>query len=140
MNQHVPAPANGPFTEPSYYGIPTEEIAGVAELLNDFDLSQREAFGDIVGSLIVRNVKCADLKGQQVSIRGLARVVGLQPATMRRRIAQLIEAGWLYRDETGLHYAMQGLAWGAPASRRALLRVAALLKQLGWGDFRPPAG
>lgn len=140
MNRHVPAGRNGLFTEAEYHGIPIEEIAGVAELLNDFDLSQQEVFGDIVSSLIVRNVKCADLKGQQVSIRGLARVLGVQPATMRRRIELLIEAGWLRRDETGIHYAEKGLAYGAPASRKALLRMAGLLKQLGWGDFHPPKG
>lgn len=140
MTEHTPTRSTGLFTEAEYHGIPIGEIAGVAELLNDLDLAQQQNFGDIVGSLIVRNVKCADLKGQQVSIRGLARVLGVQPATMRRRIEQLIEAGWLYRDETGIHYAPQGLAWGAPASRKALLRMAGLLKQLGWGDFHPPKG
>jgi hypothetical protein len=128
------------FAAKSHYGIPTAEIAGLVELLNELDLTQQEEFGDIVSAFIVRNVKAADLKGQQVSIRGLARVADMQPATLRRRIGKLIEEGRLYRDETGLHYAAPQLAWGAPASRRALLRMAGLLKQLGWGDFHPPRG
>lgn len=140
MNAPSQPRPNGRFTEPAYFGVPIEEIAGVAELLNDIDLDQRQAFGDIVSSVIVRNVKSADLKNQQVSVRGLARVVGVQPATMRRRIEQLIGAGWLSRDETGIHYAPRGLEYGAPASRRTLLKMAGLLRQLGWGDFHPPEG
>lgn len=140
MSEPLQSRHNGRFTEAVYHGIPIEEIAGVAEVLNDIDLAQQQTFGDIVSSLIVRNVKCADLKNQQVSVRGLARVMGVQPATMRRRIEQLIAAGWLYRDETGIHYAPRGLQYGAPASRRALLKMAGLLRQLGWGDFHPPQG
>jgi hypothetical protein len=132
-----PAPL---FAAQSHYGVPAAEIAGLVELLNELDLTQQDQFGDIVSAFIVRNVKAADLKGQQVSIRGLARVVDMQPATLRRRIAKLIEEGRLYRDETGLHYAAAQLVWGAPASRRALLRMAGLLKHLGWGDFHPPQG
>ena len=128
------------FAAKSHYGVPTAEIAGLVELLNELDLTQQEQFGDIVSAFIVRNVKAADLKGQQVSIRGLARVVDMQPATLRRRIGQLIKEGRLYRDESGLHYAAAQMVWGAPASRRVLLRMAGLLKQLGWGDFHPPQG
>ena len=116
------------------------EIELVSEALNDFDLAQQQVFGDLVNAAIVRNFKAASLKGQEVSIRGLARVIGIQPATLRRRIGQLITAGWLYRDAEGVHYSQQSFAYAAPASRIAVERFARVLKQLGWGDLHPPRG
>ena len=61
------------------HGIPSLEIELVSEALNDFDLAQQQAFGDLVNAAIVRNFKAANLKDQDVSIRGLARVIGIQP-------------------------------------------------------------
>ena len=95
--------------------------------------------GCITKVLVVTNVKAADLKGRPVSIRGLARVVGLQPSTIRRRIAALVEQGWLTQDETGVHFPESARERGAPKVRKAMLRFAHALNKLGWGDFRPPA-
>lgn len=119
-------------------GVPMLEIELVSEALNDFDLAQQQQFGDLVNAAIVRNFKAAELKGQPVSIRGLARVIGIQPSTLRRRITQLVDRGWLERRGEQVHYSAKSYAYGAPASRRAVLRFAQVLKQLGWGDFRPP--
>ena len=83
------------------HGIPAVEVELVSELLNGFDFAQQNTFGDLVSAAIVRNFKAARLKGQQVSVRGLARVIGVQPSTLRRRLEQLIEAGWLEPAPTG---------------------------------------
>jgi hypothetical protein len=119
-------------------GIPTQEVIAFAELMNELEMQHVEMFGDSVNAAIVTNVKAADLKGRAVSVRGLARVVGLQPSTIRRRIANLIEHGWLIQDETGVHFPDFARERGAPKVRRAMLRFAQALNKLGWGDFRPP--
>jgi hypothetical protein len=119
-------------------GIPTQEVIAFAELMNELEMQHVEMFGDSVNAAIVTNVKAADLKGRAVSVRGLARVVGLQPSTIRRRIANLIEHGWLVQDETGVHFPDSARERGAPKVRRAMLRFAQALNKLGWGDFRPP--
>ncbi len=75
----------------SYAGIPASEVIAFAELMNELELQHVEMFGDSINSAIVTNVKAADLKQQPVSVRGLARVIGLQPSTIRRRIGQLVE-------------------------------------------------
>ena len=120
-------------------GVPTAEMIAFAELMNELEMQHVEMFGDSVNSAIVTNVKAADLKGRSVSIRGLARVVGLQPSTIRRRITNLIAQGWLVQDETGVHFPDSARERGAPKVRRAMLRFAHALTRLGWGDFRPPA-
>jgi DNA-binding IclR family transcriptional regulator len=75
-----------------------------------------------------------------VSIRGLARVIGVQPSTLRRRIDQLVAAGWLERMSDGsVRYSQQSFDYGAPASRAMLRRFAASLKKAGWVNFRPPS-
>lgn len=123
------------------HGVPMIEIEAVSDALNDFDLTQQQTFGDLVAAAIVRNFKAARLKGQDVSIRGLARVIGVQPSTLRRRIEQLIAAGWLERLPDGsVRYSQQSFDYGAPASRRAMTRFAQALKRAGWVDFRPPDG
>jgi hypothetical protein len=119
-------------------GVPMLEIELVSEALNDFDLAQQQQFGDLVNAAIVRNFKAAELKNRPISIRGLARVIGIQPSTLRRRIAQLVERGWLERVGEDVRYAARSYEYGAPASHTAVLRFAQVLKQLGWGDFRPP--
>ena len=121
-----------------YAGVPAREVIAFAELMNALELQHLDMFGDSVSSAIVTNVKAADLKGQQVSIRGLARVIGLQPSTIRRRIAALIEQGWLAQDSTGLHFPETARERGAPMARAAMLRFASALNKPGWGDFRPP--
>lgn len=121
-----------------YSGIPAREIIAFAELMNELELQHVEMFGDSVNSAIVTNVKAADLKGRPVSVRGLARVIGLQPSTIRRRIANLVEQGWLIQDDTGVHFPDRARERGAPFARAAMLRFAYALTQLGWGDFRPP--
>lgn len=121
-----------------YAGVPASEIIAFAELMNSLELQHVEMFGDSINSAIVTNVKAADLKGRPVSIRGLARVIGLQPSTIRRRIAALIAGGWLIQDETGVHFPDEARERGAPFARAAMLRFAVTLNQLGWGDFRPP--
>lgn len=127
--------------EADLHGIPAVEVELVSELLNGFDFEQQGTFGDLVAAAIVRNFKAARLKGQQVSVRGLARVIGVQPSTLRRRIEQLIEAGWLERGpDGGATYSQQGFDYGAPASRQALTSMANALRRAGWGDFRPPLG
>ena len=123
------------------HGVPAIEVELVSEILNGFDFEQQKTFGDLIAAAIVRNFKAARLKGRPVSIRGLARVIGLQPSTLRRRIEQLIAAGWLERSADGsVQYSQQGLDYGAPASRQALTIMAQTLRRAGWGDFRPPAG
>jgi len=119
-------------------GVPTQEVIMFAELMNELEMQHVEMFGDSVNAAIVTNVKAADLKGRGVSIRGLARVVGLQPSTIRRRIANLVENGWLVQDETGVHFPDSARERGAPKVRSAMLRFAQALNKLGWGDFRPP--
>lgn len=119
--------------------IPPEEMVAFAELMNELELQHVEMFGDSINSAIVTNIKAADLKGQPISIRGLARVIGLQPSTVRRRIALLVEKGWLAQDETGVHFPEAARRRGAPKARAAMLRFAFALKRLGWGDFRPPS-
>jgi len=124
--------------EVTYAGIPASEVIAFTEAINYLDLVERGMFGDAVNASIVRNVKAAGLKGQAVSIRGLSRVIGMQPSTIRRRIGNLVEQGWLIHDDTGLHYSPAAFERGAPEVRKALLRFASTLKRLGWGDFRPP--
>lgn len=122
-------------------GVPMLEVELVSETLNELDFLQQKTFGDLVGAAIVRNFKEARLKGKEVSIRGLARVIGVQPSTLRRRVEQLIEKGWLERMPDGsVRYSDQGFRYGAPASRRALTRFAQTVKRAGWVDFRPPSG
>ena len=121
-----------------YAGVPAREIIAFAELMNQLELQNVEMFGDSINSAIVTNVKAADLKGQKVSIRGLSRVIGLQPSTIRRRITHLVEQGWLTQDDAGVHFPEASRERGAPKAREAMLRFAHALKQLGWGDFRPP--
>jgi hypothetical protein len=121
-----------------YAQIPAQEVIAFAELMNELELQHVGMFGDSVNSAIVTNVKAADLKGQKISIRGLGRVIGLQPSTIRRRIASLVGQGWLFQDETGVHFPDTARERGAPMARAAMLRFAVALNKLGWGDFRPP--
>lgn len=120
-------------------GVPTQEVIAFAELMNELEMQHVEMFGDSVNAAIVTNVKAADLKGRAVSVRGLARVIGLQPSTIRRRIAILVASGWLVQDETGVHFPDTARERGAPKAHGAMLRFAQALNKLGWGDFRPPA-
>jgi hypothetical protein len=126
------------MAEITYAGIPASEVIAFTEAINYLDLVESRMFGDAVNASIVRNVKAASLKGQPVSIRGLARVIGMQPSTIRRRIAKLVEQDWLIHDGKGLRYSPAAFERGAPEARKALLRFASTLKRLGWGDFRPP--
>ena len=121
-----------------YAGVPAREIIAFAELMNGLEMQNVELFGDSINSALVTNVKAADLKGQKVSIRGLSRVIGLQPSTIRRRITHLVEQGWLDQDETGLHFPEPARERAAPKAREAMLRFAYALEKLGWGNFRPP--
>lgn len=115
------------------------EVAALAEALNDIDNLERDAFGDAVNAAIVRNVKSATLSGSSVSIRGLARVLGLEPSTIRRRIARLIDAGWVERDaEDRLRYSREGLERGRELTRVALERFARMFRAIGWGNVAPP--
>ena len=84
-----------------YAGIPASEVIAFTEAINYLDLVESRMFGDAVNASIVRNVKAASLKGQAVSIRGLARVIGMQPSTIRRRIANLVAQDWLIHDDKG---------------------------------------
>lgn len=127
------------MTERSYSGISASEVAAFAEAINYLDFIERNMFGDAVNAAIIRNIKAATLKEQPISIRGLARVVGMQPSTIRRRIAALVAQGWLMQDGAGLRYSQEAFERGAPEARKALLRFAATLNRLGWGDFRPPS-
>jgi DNA-binding IclR family transcriptional regulator len=122
------------------HGIPAIEIELVSEVLNAADYDQQTTFGDLINGAIVRNFKAARLKDQPIGIRGLARVIGLQPSTLRRRIDQLVADGWLERlDDGSVRYSQQSFEFGAPASRAMLHRFAASLQKAGWVDFRPPA-
>jgi len=126
------------MTRDHYAGVAAQEVIAFAELMNELELQHVGMFGDSVNSAIVTNVKAADLKGRPVSIRGLARVIGLQPSTIRRRIANLVEQGWLAQDATGVHFPETARERGAPLAHAAMLRFALALNRLGWGDFRPP--
>jgi hypothetical protein len=126
-------------TREHYAGVPAREVIAFAELMNALELQHLDMFGDSISSAIVTNVKAADLKGQRISIRGLARVIGLQPSTIRRRIADLVEKGWLAQDAAGIHFPETARDRGAPMARAAMLRFAFALNKLGWGDFRPPS-
>ena len=121
-----------------YAGVPTREVIAFAELMNDLAMQHVEMFGDAVNAAIVTNVKAADLKRQKVGIRGLARVIGVRPSTIRRRIVELAEQGWLVHDDTGVHFPEAARERGAPLARGSMLRFAHALNRLGWGDFRPP--
>jgi len=114
------------------------EVSALAEALNEIDVVEREMFGDPVNAAIVRNVKAATLRGSSVSIRGLGRVLGLEPATVRRRAAKLVAAGWLEKRDGRLVYSAEGLARGRDVSRRMLLRLARVYRELGWGEIHPP--
>jgi DNA-binding IclR family transcriptional regulator len=130
-----------PFTLTQLHGVPAIEIELISEVLNKADYDQQTTFGDLVNGAIVRNFKAARLKGQLVGIRGLARVIGIQPSTLRRRIDQLVAAGWLERlDDGSVRYSQQSFEFGAPASRALMHRFAASLQKAGWVDFRPPSG
>lgn len=129
------------FTQAQLHGVPAIEIEVVSEVLNEADYDQQTAFGDLINGAIVRNFKAARLKDKPVSVRGLARVIGIQPSTLRRRIDRLISAGWLERMEDGsVRYSQQSFDFGAPASRAMMHRFAASLQKAGWVDFRPPPG
>lgn len=127
------------FTEAQLNGVPAIEIELVSEVLNEADYDQQTIFGDLINGAVVRNFKAARLKDQAVSVRGLARVIGIQPSTLRRRIEQLVAAGWLERMSDGsVRYSQQSFNYGAPASRAMMRRFAASLLKAGWVDFRPP--
>ena len=128
------------FTAAQLHGVPAIEIELVSEVLNGADYDQQTTFGDLINGAIVRNFKAARLKEQPVGVRGLARVIGIQPSTLRRRIEQLIAAGWLERlDDGSVRYSQQSFDFGAPASRALMQRFATSLQKAGWVDFRPPA-
>ena len=128
------------FTSAQLHGVPSIEIELVSEVLNEADYDQQTTFGDLINGAIVRNFKAARLKDRTVSVRGLARVIGVQPSTLRRRIDQLVAAGWLERMSDGsTRYSQQSFDYGAPASRAMLHRFAASLKKAGWVNFRPPS-
>ena|SRR5579871_4220601 len=118
-------------------GIPAQEVIAFAEPMDELKRQNASMFGVSLSSAIVTNVKAADFKGHM--FRGLARVIGLQPPTMRRRIANLVAQGWLVQDATGVHFPEAARERGAPMARAAMLRVAFALTKLGWGDFRPPS-
>ena len=128
------------FTQAQLHGVPAIEIELVSEVLNEADYDQQKAFGDLINGAIVRNFKAARLKDKAVGVRGLARVIGIQPSTLRRRIDQLVAAGWLERlDDGSVRYSQQSFDFGAPASRAMMHRFAASLQKAGWVDFRPPS-
>ena len=127
------------FTGAELHGVPPIEIELVSEVLNEADYDQQSVFGDLINGAIVRNYKAARLKDRAVSVRGLARVIGIQPSTLRRRIEQLVAAGWLERaDDSSVRYSQQSFDYGAPASRAMMHKFAASLQKAGWVDFRPP--
>ena len=127
------------FTEAQLHGVPPIEIELVSEVLNEADYNQQATFGDLINGAIVRNFKAARLKDHAVSVRGLARVIGIQPSTLRRRIDQLVAKGWLERLGDGaVRYSQQSFDYGAPASRAMMEKFAAALQKAGWVDFRPP--
>lgn len=127
------------FDKARLHGVPPIEIVLVSEVLNEADFDQQKAFGDLINAAVVRNFKSARLKSQTVSVRGLARVIGIQPSTLRRRIDGLIAAGWLERmDDGSIRYSQQSFDFGAPASRAMMHKFAASLRRAGWVDFRPP--
>lgn len=128
------------FTEAQLRGVPPIEVELVSEVLNEADYDQQTTFGDLINGAIVRNFKAARLKDRAVSVRGLARVIGIQPSTLRRRIDRLIEEGWLERmSDASVRYSQQSFDYGAPASRAMMQRFAASLQKAGWVDFRPPS-
>jgi hypothetical protein len=128
------------FTDAQLHGVPPIEIELVSEVLNAADYDQQTAFGDLINGAIVRNFKAARLKDRAVSVRGLARVIGIQPSTLRRRLDQLVATGWLERTGDGaVRYSQQSFDFGAPASRAMMHKFAASLLKAGWVDFRPPA-
>ena len=128
------------FTAAQLHGVPPVEIRVVSEVLNEADYDQQTTFGDLINGAVVRNFKAARLKDRAVSVRGLARVIGIQPSTLRRRIDQLVSAGWLERMSDGsVRYSQQSFDYGAPASRAMMHRFAASLQKAGWVDFRPPS-
>ncbi|MEO8882529.1 MAG: winged helix-turn-helix domain-containing protein [Devosia sp.] len=128
------------FTQAQLHGVPPVEIRVVSEVLNEADYDQQTTFGDLINGAVVRNFKAARLKDRAVSVRGLARVIGIQPSTLRRRIDQLVSAGWLERMSDGsVRYSQQSFDYGAPASRAMMHRFAASLQKAGWVDFRPPS-
>ncbi|MEP6827985.1 MAG: helix-turn-helix domain-containing protein [Aestuariivirga sp.] len=120
----------------SYAGIPAAEVIAFAEIMNALELQHVEMFGDSINSAIVTNVKAADLKQQPVSVRGLARVIGLQPSTIRRRIAYLVEQGWLTQDETGVLSAVRTRAWSTK-SPCGTSPICLCVEQIGVGRFSP---
>lgn len=127
------------FPDAQLHGVPAIEIELVSEVLNEADYEQQTTFGDLINGAIVRNFKAARLKNSAISVRGLARVIGIQPSTLRRRIDQLVVAGWLERRGDGsVGYSQKGFDFGAPASRAMMHRFAASLLRAGWVDFRPP--
>lgn len=117
--------------------VTREEFVILAEFLNELDAAERELFGNAVNAAIVRNVKAAYLKGSQVGIRGLARVLDLQPSTVRRRVAQLVENGWLARDGDRVLYREEAMQRTRPLVQRVLRRFAATVDRLGWVNSRP---
>lgn len=117
------------------------EVAAFADALNDIDNLERAAFGDAVNAAIVRNVKAATLSESSVSIRGLGRVLGLEPSTVRRRVAKLVDAGWLVRDgDDRLRYSPESLARGQELTRRALARFARMFRDMERGREAPRVG
>lgn len=109
----------------------TQDIVALTEALNEIDLIERRVFGDAVNASIVRNVKAADLKGRPISLRGLARVVGLQPSTIRRRVAALQEQGWVRHDETGLHYMPEAGPRGERVAGQVFRKISGLFRSMG---------
>jgi hypothetical protein len=70
--------------------------------------------------------------------RSIADATGIPRETVRRKVADLIEVGWVVRQGRKLHYSHEGYRAVAPA-RESQLRMYARAFQLISGLIEPPA-
>lgn len=69
----------------------------IIECLNRFYAMESAMWGKPVESLIVRTV----VQGRLYDLSALSEVLGLPTATLHRKVAALVEAGYLHRERRG---------------------------------------
>lgn len=71
--------------------------AQIIECLNRFYALESGMWGDAVSSLIIRTILQGEMQGRLYDLSALAGTLDLPVATIHRRVATLVEAGYIRR-------------------------------------------